>query len=242
MYVCKCSSQQKRDALWSPLGCSPAWIQTDALCLSLHSARPPIPPSIKILCRSWGLGWVTWTLWWNIQSYKGQELLTTERVSVPQKRLCSMESLVFTPTDVRSRQLVPCVCLVFVRAPCAPVAGSSPFLWCRSVYSGVDVCTSRVGLYHVLLLLMFMSIGRDHVSELRPPTGLLFIPRVMYDCENGGMILTGENRRTLEENLSQCPHGLIRARIRPSAVRCWLLTSWAMVWPLAMLLNYTDSI
>jgi hypothetical protein len=30
-------------------------------------------------------------------------------------------------------------------------------------------------------LMMIMSMGRDHVSELRPPTGLLFIPQVIYE-------------------------------------------------------------
>jgi hypothetical protein len=30
----------------------------------------------------------------------------------------------------------------------------------------------------VLLLLLFMSMGWEYVSELRPPTGLLFIPEV----------------------------------------------------------------
>jgi hypothetical protein len=30
---------------------------------------------------------------------------------------------------------------------------------------------------------MFMSMGWDYVSELRPPTGLLFIPQVIYEHE-----------------------------------------------------------
>jgi hypothetical protein len=28
-----------------------------------------------------------------------------------------------------------------------------------------------------------MSMGRDYVSELRPPTGLLFIPQIIYEYE-----------------------------------------------------------
>jgi hypothetical protein len=35
----------------------------------------------------------------------------------------------------------------------------------------------------ILLLLLLMSMGRDCVSELRPPTGLLFVHQVI--CEHG---------------------------------------------------------
>jgi hypothetical protein len=42
------------------------------------------------------------------------------------------------------------------------------------------------GILDIMALLLFMSMGRDYVSELLPPTGLLFIPQVMYEC--GGMI------------------------------------------------------
>jgi hypothetical protein len=31
--------------------------------------------------------------------------------------------------------------------------------------------------------MMIMAIGRDYVSELRPPTGLLLIPQVIYEHE-----------------------------------------------------------
>jgi hypothetical protein len=39
----------------------------------------------------------------------------------------------------------------------------------------------------------FMLVGRNRVSELRPLTGLLFIRHM---ASHGGIILTGENRRT----------------------------------------------
>jgi hypothetical protein len=29
--------------------------------------------------------------------------------------------------------------------------------------------------------MLIMSIGRDYISELQPPTGLLFIPQVIYE-------------------------------------------------------------
>jgi hypothetical protein len=55
---------------------------------------------------------------------------------------------------------------------------------------------------NTLLLLLFMSRGRYHVSELRPLTGLLFIRRYMSVEIRGGMILTGKNRRTRRKT---CP-------------------------------------
>jgi hypothetical protein len=30
-------------------------------------------------------------------------------------------------------------------------------------------------------MVMIMSMGLDYVSELRPPTGLLIIPKLMYE-------------------------------------------------------------
>jgi hypothetical protein len=30
----------------------------------------------------------------------------------------------------------------------------------------------------MIVVIIFMSMGRDYVSELQPPTGLLFIPQV----------------------------------------------------------------
>jgi hypothetical protein len=33
------------------------------------------------------------------------------------------------------------------------------------------------------MLLLFISMGRDYGSKLRPPKGLLFIPQVIYEYE-----------------------------------------------------------
>jgi hypothetical protein len=41
---------------------------------------------------------------------------------------------------------------------------------------------------------LFMSIGLDHVSELRPPTGLLFIPHMIY--KYGGLQWNDIDRET----------------------------------------------
>jgi hypothetical protein len=38
-------------------------------------------------------------------------------------------------------------------------------------------------IYHGILMMMIMSMGWDVISELRPPTGLLFIPRLIYEYE-----------------------------------------------------------
>jgi hypothetical protein len=52
------------------------------------------------------------------------------------------------------------------------------------------------------MLLLFMSMGSDYVSELRPLTGILFILRMIRMESHGGMIFTEENRRTRRKT---CP-------------------------------------
>jgi hypothetical protein len=46
-------------------------------------------------------------------------------------------------------------------------------------------------------MIMIMSMGRDYVSELRPPTGLLFIPQVIYEH---GFYSGQKGARTLKHN------------------------------------------
>jgi hypothetical protein len=49
-------------------------------------------------------------------------------------------------------------------------------------------------------VLLFMSVGRDYVSELRPPTGLLFIPQVIYEYgEPRCNAINRENRKISEK-------------------------------------------
>jgi hypothetical protein len=47
-----------------------------------------------------------------------------------------------------------------------------------------------------------MLVGRDYVSELRPPTGLLFIPQMIYESgeQRWNDIDSGKPRRS-ERNL-----------------------------------------
>jgi hypothetical protein len=52
-----------------------------------------------------------------------------------------------------------------------------------------------------------MSMGCDDVSELRPPTSLLFIPQVVYKYGEPRWNDIGRgNQNNSEKNLSQC-HG-----------------------------------
>jgi hypothetical protein len=50
---------------------------------------------------------------------------------------------------------------------------------CLSVY--ISLCHAPSFLPTTLMITMIMPMGRDYVSELRPPTGLLFIPQVIYE-------------------------------------------------------------
>jgi hypothetical protein len=50
----------------------------------------------------------------------------------------------------------------------------------RSLWRSWNSKTSSITELPVLLI-MFMSMGWDYVSELRPLAGLLFIPRVIYE-------------------------------------------------------------
>jgi hypothetical protein len=73
--------------------------------------------------------------------------------------------------------------------------------------------------------MLFMSMGWDYVSELRPPMGPLFIRQVICVCSHGGMISIGEIEELEERGvpmplcLPQISRGLTRARTRPSVVR-----------------------
>jgi hypothetical protein len=49
----------------------------------------------------------------------------------------------------------------------------------------IQICATRPHMYRLTLCLDWLiMMGWDYVSELRPPTGLLFIPRVI--CKHGG--------------------------------------------------------
>jgi hypothetical protein len=92
-------------------------------------------------------------------------------------------------------------------------------------------------------LLLFMSMWWDDVSELRPPTGLLFIPQLIYEYGEPRWNDTDRgNRRTRRKpvTVQLCPqhisHGPTMARTRSSAVRGRQLTSWAMAPPSGRLL------
>jgi hypothetical protein len=88
------------------------------------------------------------------------------------------------------------------------------------------------------LLLLFMSMGWNYVSELWPPTGLLFIPQMIYEYgEPQWNDTDGENRRSRIKNCpsttlsttNTVPHGLTWVWTWASAVRGRWLTTWTMV-------------
>jgi hypothetical protein len=55
------------------------------------------------------------------------------------------------------------------------------------------------------MLLLFMSMGWDYDSELRPPTGLLFIPQMIYEYgEPRRNDAEREKPKNSEKRLSQC--------------------------------------
>jgi hypothetical protein len=54
------------------------------------------------------------------------------------------------------------------------------------------------------MFLLFMSMGRDYISELQPLTGLLFIPQIYEYGEPRWNDINRVKPKTLDKNLSQC--------------------------------------
>jgi hypothetical protein len=90
----------------------------------------------------------------------------------------------------------------------------------------------------IIYPLLFISMGRDHVFELWPPTGLLFIPQVIY--EYGESWWNDTDRKTEEIRVNpvpvppcpqQIPHELTCAQTQSSAVRGHWLTAGTMARP-----------
>jgi hypothetical protein len=97
------------------------------------------------------------------------------------------------------------------------------------------VLIKEVSLPCVLFFSFFMSMGWNHISELFPPTGLLFIPRWYMSVESHGeIILTGKTEKFREKYVSvplrrpQNSNWMTRARTRASAMRGRRLTAWAI--------------
>jgi hypothetical protein len=86
-----------------------------------------------------------------------------------------------------------------------------------------------------------MSKGWDHSSEIRPPTGLYFIPRwyrihewvrrAYVECWQGKKKELREEPVRVSLCPPQIPHGMTGARTRASGVRGRRLTAWAMALP-----------
>jgi hypothetical protein len=88
-------------------------------------------------------------------------------------------------------------------------------------------------------MFLLTSTGRGYVSELRPPTGLLFIPQKIHehgeqrwnDIERGRPKNSGKTPVPVSLCPPQIPHGLTQARIWASAVRGRRLTAQATACP-----------
>jgi hypothetical protein len=79
-----------------------------------------------------------------------------------------------------------------------------------------------------LTLMMITSMGRNYVSELRPPTDILFIPRWYMSMENHGwMLSTGENSWFVHQ--SSLP--IIQAEPSSSkSLGTWRRKLWIWTW------------
>jgi hypothetical protein len=49
------------------------------------------------------------------------------------------------------------------------------------IFFGSVLILMLYGYANMRSCLLFVSVGRDYVSELRPPVGLLFIPQLIYE-------------------------------------------------------------
>jgi hypothetical protein len=82
---------------------------------------------------------------------------------------------------------------------------------------------NEVGIY-----MLFMSMGWETFSELRPPTDVLFVPHAIYEYGEslGGMILTVKNRRSQRKT---CPSATLftinPTRTDPGLRGKWLATN-----------------
>jgi hypothetical protein len=97
----------------------------------------------------------------------------------------------------------------------------------------------------ILIIIVAVTMGWDCLCGTGPLTGPLSIPQTIYEWiwSSGGIILTGENRRTRRETCPSAtlsttnPTGLNSEQTRASAVRSRWLTAWAMARPCNILVQ-----
>jgi hypothetical protein len=123
----------------------------------------------------------------------------------------------------------------------------SYYLSLRSLSHMLPSSYSVYSFYALLFLLLCLTYDKKKlfvvvygVSELQPPTSLLFITQVIYSYDYVGPRWSYINResrisRKIPIPVPVCPsqmsHGLTRARTPASAVRFPVLTAWAMARP-----------
>jgi hypothetical protein len=102
------------------------------------------------------------------------------------------------------------------------------------------VCIRMTEIYwqYAPLFLLIISVGWDYVSELQPPTSLLFIPKMIWVWRataewywHGKTTHLGEKPVSVPLCPAHIQHALTRARTRVSAVRGRRLNAWAIVRP-----------
>jgi hypothetical protein len=76
-------------------------------------------------------------------------------------------------------------------------------LVCSKMAKGL-ISFNRNWIIILWMLFLFMSMGWDHVSELRPPMGLLFIPLMIYEHGNKRWSVLMGKPKNSETNLFQC--------------------------------------
>jgi hypothetical protein len=65
------------------------------------------------------------------------------------------------------------------------------------------LASETISKYLVVYVVVYIDVV-GLISELHPPTGLMFIPQMVND--HGGMILTRETRRTTEKTYHNKSH------------------------------------
>jgi hypothetical protein len=115
-----------------------------------------------------------------------------------------------------------------------------PYFSCAMLQWRILECSRPIiqTFLHCHVLLLFMSMGRDYVSELRPPvSGLIVKPQMIDEYGEPWWNDIGRGKPKIsEKNLSQCRFVHHKSHMDWNwafAVRGRRLTAWAMTRPLS---------
>jgi hypothetical protein len=103
---------------------------------------------------------------------------------------------------------------------------------CTLNLRGGCVCLQPSMLWQELAYSLFMSVGWEYVSELRPPTGLLFTPQVIHEYRAWWNVTDRgkpkNSEKTYPSDSLPITDPVYTPLTRASAVRDRRLTAWAM--------------